>query len=168
MQHASGVTPSAVSICRFCTDVYSVIKNHDGAAGFAGAGKRIVLEAAAAKAASPAAVFGIAPNGVVTAPHTEVAKLGDIRELKTPAPPFIEVRVKPPKHDLRFFGRFVGKDAMILSTFGTKSPDRKTGVKPLSVSAERGRCDAVFKALKIDLKSVPTTIRDSLSNAGFV
>src|ERR1017187_3166341 len=36
---------------------------------------------------------------VVTAeaPHREVGKLGDIKELKTRPPPFIEVRIKPPE-----------------------------------------------------------------------
>lgn len=113
-------------------------------------------------------VGGVINIVTAQAPHHEVAKLGDIRELKTPAPPFVEVRVKPPKYDLRFFGRFVGKDAMILSTFGMKTPGGKTGTKTLTVAAERNRCDAVFRALKIDPSFVPTTIQASLSNATFV
>lgn len=107
---------------------------------------------------------------VVTAQcsHREVNKLGDIRELKTKSPPFVEVRVKPPKHDLRFFGRFVGRDALILSTFGMKSLDQNTGTKTLSVHAELGRSDAIFRTLQIDLAAVPKTIQDSITKAKFM
>src|SRR5690348_726468 len=42
-------------------------------------------------------IVGGGINVVTTqAAHQEVAKLGDIRELKTSPPPFIEMRVKPP------------------------------------------------------------------------
>jgi hypothetical protein len=69
------------------------------------------------------------PFTVVTAncPHHEVANLGDIRELKGAPPPFVELRFKPPKHDLRIFGRFIRKDGLMLTSYGMKSLDRKTG-----------------------------------------
>jgi hypothetical protein len=63
------------------------------------------------------------PYTVVTAAckHREVAMIGDIRELKGELPPFVELRFKPPKDDLRLFGRFVGKDDLVLTTFGLKT-----------------------------------------------
>jgi hypothetical protein len=69
---------------------------------------------------------------VVTAksPHKEVQSLGDIRELKSPAPPFIEIRFRPPPYDLRLFGRFVGHDSLVLTTSGAKARNSKTGAKP--------------------------------------
>jgi hypothetical protein len=48
--------------------------------------------------------------------HKEVENLGDIRELKGYTPPFLELRFKPPRHDLRLFGRCVGKDRLILTS----------------------------------------------------
>src|SRR5258708_4306658 len=57
----------------------------------------------------------------VDSPHQEVSKLGDIRELKGPPPPFVELRFKPPKHHLRIFGRFIRIDGLILTSFGMKS-----------------------------------------------
>jgi hypothetical protein len=107
---------------------------------------------------------------VVTAKcaHREVDKLGDIKELKTKPPPFIEVRFKPPKHDLRIFGRFIGKDKLVLTTHGMKSLEAKTGTKRLSVADERRRCDSCLQALRIDPTQVPNRIEDSLSNATFI
>jgi hypothetical protein len=72
---------------------------------------------------------------VITAesPHKEVQSLGDIRELKGPAPAFIEIRFRPPPHDLRLFGRFVGHDSLVLTTSGVKAHNSKTGTKRLSV-----------------------------------
>jgi hypothetical protein len=107
---------------------------------------------------------------VVTAACTnrEVASVGDLRELKGKPPPFIEVRFKPPKHDLRFFGRFIGKDGLVLTTYGMKSHSTPTGQRRLSIPEERKRCDDVFRALNLRLDWVPARIRDSISNASFV
>jgi hypothetical protein len=106
---------------------------------------------------------------VVTADsvHKEVQSLGDIRELKGPAPPFVEIRFRPPPYDLRLFGRFVGHDSLVLTTSGAKSRNSKTGAKPLSVAGERNRCDAAFMAAGLLLKFVPLDIRKSISNASF-
>jgi hypothetical protein len=106
---------------------------------------------------------------VVTAdsPHREVQALGDIRELKGPRPPFVEVRFRPPPHDLRLFGRFVRMDALVLTTHGAKARNSKTGLKPLTVPNERSRCDASFVAAGLQLEWVPSEIRDSISNASF-
>src|SRR5260370_4533711 len=74
-------------------------------------------------------------------PHREVLRLGDIRELKGPPPPFVELRFKPPKHDLRLFGRFIRKDGLILTGLGMKSREGKTtGMKPLSIHDQIHRC----------------------------
>jgi hypothetical protein len=107
---------------------------------------------------------------VVTADcvHREVQALGDIRELKGPPPPFIEVRFRPPPYDLRLFGRFVGYDSLVLTTFGAKTHKSKTGVKKLSVADERKRCDAALAASGLRLNWTLSEIRKSISNARFV
>ena len=99
--------------------------------------------------------------------HPEVSDVGDIRELKFDPPPFIEMRFKPPKHHLRLFGRFIRRDGLVVTSFGMKSPDGKTGSKLLKVSEERRRCDAFFSAYGLQLGWVPERITDSLSNAKF-
>jgi hypothetical protein len=98
--------------------------------------------------------------------HREVSKLGDIKELQGIAPPFVELRFKPPKHDLRIFGRFIRKDGLILTSFGMKTLQGTTGTQRLSVQDERRRCDDFFKS-RLDLNWVPSLIDDSLSNATF-
>jgi hypothetical protein len=100
-------------------------------------------------------------------PHKEVQSIGDIRELKGPAPPFIEVRFRPPPYDLRLFGRFVGQDSLVLTTSGAKGFNAKTGAKPLSVANERKRCDDAFAAAGLLLNFVPLDIKKSISNASF-
>jgi len=103
----------------------------------------------------------------VDSPHREVQPLGDIRELKGPSPPFIEIRFRPPPYDLRLFGRFIQYDDLVLTTFGAKARKSKTGVRALSVADERKRCDAAFAAAGLLLDSVPLEIRTSISNASF-
>jgi hypothetical protein len=100
--------------------------------------------------------------------HKEVESLGDIRELKGYTPPFLELRFKPPKHDLRLFGRCVGKDLLILTSYGMKSLTEHTGEKPLSVREHHARCNAFFKMLGLDPKWVPSTMIESFSNAEFL
>jgi hypothetical protein len=100
-------------------------------------------------------------------PHREIESIGDIKELKGTPPPFIEFRFRPPKHDLRLFGRFVGKDSLILSTHGMKSLTGETGKRRLSVPEHRARCDASFKAVGLQLDCVPSEIEKSISNASF-
>jgi hypothetical protein len=99
--------------------------------------------------------------------HQEVAGLGDMRELKVPAPPFVELRFKPPRHSLRIFGRFIRRDGLVLTSFGMKSLNGATARKPLSIPHERRRCEDFFKGQNLDLKWVPNRIEDSLSNAKF-
>jgi hypothetical protein len=111
------------------------------------------------------------PFTVVTAAceHREVAMIGDMRELKGDPPPFVELRFKPPKDDLRFFGRFVGKDDLILTTFGLKALAGQTSKqKNISVPTERMRCTAALTAAGLDLTCVPPDIRSSISNARFL
>jgi hypothetical protein len=100
-------------------------------------------------------------------PHREVSNLGDIKELKGIVPPFVELRFKPPKHDLRIFGRFIRRDGLILTSFGMKDLRGTTGTKPTSIPDERRRCDDSFQLLKLDLSWVPRLIQDSLSKAKF-
>lgn len=100
--------------------------------------------------------------------HSEVSSIGDIRELKGDPPPFIELRFKPPKHELQFFGRFVGTDALVLTTYGMKSLTDKTGRAALSVPAERERCRLIFQSNNLDLASVPADINRSITNASFL
>src|SRR5215472_15218655 len=100
-------------------------------------------------------------------PHREVSQLGDIRELKGPPPPFVELRFKPPKHELRLFGRFIRKDGLILTGFGMKSRERTKGVRPLSIPEQQRRCDSFFESQRLKLEWVPPRIEDSLSNATF-
>jgi hypothetical protein len=110
------------------------------------------------------------PFNVVTAecPHRGVSTLGDLRELRGNRPPFIEMRFKPPKHDLRFFGRFIRKDGLILTTHGLKSLDSVTGTRPLVVSDERRRCDDFFAMQRFQLDWVPVPIQSSITHATFV
>jgi hypothetical protein len=107
---------------------------------------------------------------VVTAAgaHREVDRLGDIKELRGAPPPFVEMRFKPPKDDLRFLGRFAGKDALVLTGWGLKSLKGQTGAKPLSVADERRRCDDFLKMYGFDLRWCPTTIEASLTNGTFL
>jgi hypothetical protein len=111
------------------------------------------------------------PYTVVTAAckHREVAMIGDIRELKGELPPFVELRFKPPKDDLRLFGRFVGKDDLVLTTFGLKTLAGKgQKQRDISVPKERTRSTSAFKAAGLDLTCVPADIRSSISNARFL
>ena len=94
--------------------------------------------------------------------------MGDIRELKGNPPPFVELRFKPPKDHLRLFGRFVGKDDLVLTTYGMKSPTDRTGKMNLSIPHERRRCDAAFKAANLKIEWVPARIEDSISNGDFI
>jgi hypothetical protein len=96
-----------------------------------------------------------------------VESLGDIRELKGYTPPFLELRFKPPKHDLRLFGRCIGKDRLILTSLGMKSLTERTMRKPLSVKEQHKRCDDFFRMLGLDPGWVPATMIESFSNAEF-
>jgi hypothetical protein len=104
---------------------------------------------------------------LVGSPHREVESIGDLKELKGNPPPFVELRFRPPKHDLRMFGRFVGKDSLVLSTHGMKSLSESTGHKKLSVPEHRARCDAAFQAIGLPMDCVPSTIEMSISKASF-
>jgi hypothetical protein len=99
--------------------------------------------------------------------HKEVASLGDIRELKGYFPPFLELRFKPPKHDLRFFGRCIGKDRLILTSYGMKSLVGKTNERPLSVLEQCKRCDDFLKTYRFERTWVPSTVIESFSKAEF-
>jgi hypothetical protein len=94
--------------------------------------------------------------------HPQAASIGDIRELKVRGPIFIEVRFKPPRHHLRVFGRFVGKDDLVLTSVGEKLPG-----KPLSIPNENKWCTNFFSAQNFGLQWVPKTIQESISNAKF-
>jgi hypothetical protein len=100
--------------------------------------------------------------------HKEVGNLGDFRELKGDPPPFVEMRFKPPKHDLRFFGRCISTDRLILTSYGMKSLMEPTGEKPLSVPEHRKRCDAFFATYRLNPKLVPPAITESFTNAEFL
>jgi hypothetical protein len=107
---------------------------------------------------------------VVTADceYREVEPIGDIRELRGYRPPFIELRFKPPKHDFRVLRRFVGKDSLVLTTYGMKSLTGKTGQKALIVSVERNRCEVAFRAAGLQINWVPPEIKSSVSKARFI
>jgi hypothetical protein len=94
--------------------------------------------------------------------------VADIRELKTSPPPFIEMRFKPPKHHLRLFGRFIGKDGLILSSMALKSSASEKGAKSLSVPTELKRCEDFFKSQAFDPDWIPESIEESLSNANII
>jgi hypothetical protein len=100
--------------------------------------------------------------------HREITPIGDIRELKGLQPPFLELRFKPPRHDLRFFGRCVGRDKLLLTSFGVKSLTDATGERPLLVSEHRNRCRDSFKLCGLNEASVPVQITGSFSNAEYV
>jgi hypothetical protein len=100
--------------------------------------------------------------------YKEVAGLGDIRELKGFSPPFLEMRFKPPRHDLRLFGRCIGKDRLILASHGMKDLKGPTNEKPMSIPEHRKRCDDFFQAYQIEQRWVPPNVADSFSKAEFV
>jgi hypothetical protein len=100
--------------------------------------------------------------------HREVTTIGDIRELKGFAPPFLELRSKPPKHDLRFFGRCIGKDMLILTSHGMKNLAGGTNARPLSVQEHCKRCEDFFKAYGFDRKWTPSTSSDSFSKVEWI
>jgi hypothetical protein len=91
--------------------------------------------------------------------------MADIRELKTVPPPFFEMRFRPPKHDLRVFGRFVCKDGLVLTSKGLKSLTGKTSAKPLRIPDEFKRCSDFFTGLKFRDEWIPQSISESVSNA---
>jgi hypothetical protein len=95
--------------------------------------------------------------------HKEVENLGDIRELKGYSPPLLELRFKPPKHDLRIFGRCIGKDRLVLASHGMKSLTDPTNARPLSVREQCKRCDDIFKMYGIKEEWVPLTMADSFT-----
>jgi hypothetical protein len=97
-----------------------------------------------------------------------VANLGDIRELKTSPPPFVEMRFKPPKHHLRLFGRFISEDGLILTSLAMKSPPGTRSGKSLSVPAELKRCNEFFRIQGFDLHWVPASIEASITNANII
>jgi hypothetical protein len=97
-----------------------------------------------------------------TCQYPQAAGIGDIRELKVRGPIFVEVRFKPPKHHLRIFGRFIGKDDLVLTSIGEKSQD-----KQLSIPTENKQCTGFFSAQNFSLQWVPKTIQESISNAKF-
>jgi hypothetical protein len=66
-----------------------------------------------------------------TCPHAGVSNLGDLRELKTDPPPFVEMRFKPPQRDLRLFGRFICQDGLVLTSAGMKSLEEKRSASQL-------------------------------------
>jgi hypothetical protein len=99
--------------------------------------------------------------------HKEVEALGDIRELKGCSPPFVELRFKPPKHDLRFFGRCIGRDRLILTSYGLKDLMNTTHSKPLSVPEQCKRCDDFFRMYRFELVWVPSTMTESFSKSEF-
>jgi hypothetical protein len=94
--------------------------------------------------------------------YPQAVSIGDIRELKVRGPIFVEVRFKPPKHHLRVFGRFIGKDDLILTSAAEKSSQ-----KQLKVPDENKLCTAFFNSHQLDLNWVPRTIQLSISNAKF-
>jgi hypothetical protein len=97
-----------------------------------------------------------------TCQYPQAAGIGDVRELKVRGPIFVEVRFKPPKHHLRIFGRFIGKDDLVLTSAGEKSQ-----VKKPSIPNENKVCTQFFRAHNFDLQWVPKTIQGSISNAKF-
>jgi hypothetical protein len=62
----------------------------------------------------------------------------------------------------------VGKDDLVLTTYGIKSLTDRTGKILPSIPAERGRCDAALKASNLKIEWVPATIEDSISKAEFI
>jgi hypothetical protein len=100
--------------------------------------------------------------------NAEVSQLGDIRELKTEPPPFIEMRFKPPQRDLRLFGRFVCEDGLILTSAGMKSLEKKKVGKPIDVQEELKRCENFFKGQEFDPGWIPSSIGASITNANII
>jgi hypothetical protein len=94
--------------------------------------------------------------------------LADIRELKTKLPPYVEMRFKPPRHHLRLFGRFIGRDALIITSMALKSDKNEKGTKSLSVPAEMKRCEDFFQGISFDPGWIPVSIEESISNANII
>jgi hypothetical protein len=95
-------------------------------------------------------------------PHREVANIGDIRELKGIFPPFLELRFKPP------FGRCVGKDRLILTSYGMKNLTGNTHERPLSVPEHRKRCDGFFESCGLKQAWIPRTVFESFTEVELI
>jgi hypothetical protein len=103
-----------------------------------------------------------------TCSHAGVSNLGDLRELKTDPPPFVEMRFKPPRRDLRLFGRFICQDGLVLTSAGMKSLEEKTVGKPIKTPEELRRCEAFFKAQAFESRWIPPSIEASITNAKII
>lgn len=100
--------------------------------------------------------------------HRATQNLADIKELKFAPPPFVEMRFKPPKLDLRLFGKFVCLDGLVLTSFGMKSLTEATSAKPLVVPDELKRCNAFFSGRQFDSSVFPPSINVSISNVNLL
>ena len=113
--------------------------------------QRAVVKAALRRFATGGRLIVLTRDSV----HRTVATVGDIRELKGPIPPIVEFRFRPPKYHLRLFGRCIGLDRLLLTSYGVKSTMETTSARPLNVSEHVKRCTDFFRQYGFDEAVVP-------------
>lgn len=96
-----------------------------------------------------------------------VAGVGDIKVLDHVDRLTVELRFKPPRFHLRLFGRFIDRDALVLTSFGMKAPQGAVGEKPLVYADHFRRCEAFFSSSAMRI-ACPQEIRDCISSARFL
>ena len=105
---------------------------------------------------------------VVTPGATEpVAGVGDIKVLDHVDRLTVELRFKPPRFHLRLFGRFIDRDALVLTSFGMKAPQGALGERPLVYADHYSRCEAFFSSSTMRI-ACPQEIRNCISNGRFL
>lgn len=123
------------------------------------------------KAAVHAALKRFAVGGgftVLTPGATEpVAGVGDIKVLDHVDRLTVELRFKPPRFHLRLFGRFIDRDALVLTSYGMKAPQGAIGEKPLVYADHYGRCETFFSSPAMRIPC-PQEIRNCISNVRFL
>lgn len=99
------------------------------------------------------------------AKHRSVdAERPDIKELNFDPPPFVEIRLRPQRRDLRLFGFFISKDHLILTHWHEK--DRGT-VGQIPTAHLRARSINELKSANITESSLVQDIRDCMEGVTY-
>ena len=108
------------------------------------------------------------PFTVVTPGATEpVAGVGDIKVLDHVDRLTVELRFKPPRFHLRLFGRFIDRNALVLTSFGMKALQGAIGERPLVYADHYARCETFFSSPAMRI-ACPQEIRDCITSARFL
>lgn len=105
---------------------------------------------------------------VLTPGATEpVLGAGDIKVLDHVEHLTVELRFKPPRFHLRLFGRFINRDALVLTSHGMKALGGAGGQPPLNYASHYSRCETLFSSPPMRI-ACPQEIRNCITNARFL